>query len=101
MIIDSSAVLAVLLAEADAEFFASAIAESDVRRMSAVSALEVSIVIASRKREEGIAVLDQFVERSRIRIVPLDADQVRLAREAWVRYGKGTAPRCPESGGLL
>ena len=81
MIIDSSAVLAVLLGEEDSAIYAAAIEDAADPQMSAVSALEVALVIGARKREPG-----------RIRIVAFDSEQLSLARDAWWRYGKGRHP---------
>lgn len=92
MIIDASAVLAVLLGEKDAPFYAEAIEDTPDTQMSSVSALEVALVIRARKREPGLARLDRFMEKSRIRVVPFDTEQLRLAREAWWNYGKGRHP---------
>ena len=89
MVIDASAVLAVLLGEEDAGFFANAIEGAANPRMSAVSALEVALVIGARKRERGLEALDRFLDRSGIRIVGFDSEQWQLAREAWWNYGKG------------
>jgi uncharacterized protein with PIN domain len=57
MVVDSSAVLAVLLGEDNAPFYANAIEEAADPQMSTVSALEVSLVIGARKREAGLAAL--------------------------------------------
>ena len=75
-----------------APFYATAIEETADPRMSAVSALEVALVIGTRKREAGLAALDRFMESSRIRIVAFDAEQLRLASDAWRNYGKGRHP---------
>jgi ribonuclease VapC len=92
MVIDSSAVLAILLGEGDSAFYAATIEEAEDLEMSAVSALEVTLVIGARKRERGLAALDRFMDTSRIRIVAFDNEQLRLARDAWDRYGKGRHP---------
>ena len=92
MVIDSSAVLAILLGEGDSAFYATTIEEAEDLEMSAVSALEVTLVIGARKRERGLAALDRFMDTSRIRIVAFDNEQLRLARDAWDRYGKGRHP---------
>jgi ribonuclease VapC len=89
MIIDSSAVIAVLLSEADADFYTDFIKDTAELRMSAVSLLESAVVIGARKKEEGLSDLDDFIESSDVQIVPFDAEQLRLAREAWWTYGKG------------
>jgi ribonuclease VapC len=89
VIIDSSAILAILLGEEGAAVFATAIEDAADPRMSAVSALEVSLVIGARKSSAGLAVWDRFLQVSRIRIIAFDAEQFHLARAAWWRYGKG------------
>jgi ribonuclease VapC len=89
MVIDSSAVLAVLLNEEDAAFYADAIEHAADPRMSTVSVLEVALVIGARKREQGLATLERFLERSGIQVVAFDLQQLAVAREAWWNYGKG------------
>jgi len=89
MVIDASAVLAVLLDEGDAAIYANTIEDAADPKMSAVSGLEVTLVIGARKRERGLAALDRFMEKSRIQVIPFDGEQLRLAREAWWNYGKG------------
>jgi ribonuclease VapC len=88
MVIDSSAALAILLGEADDELFASAIDVDPTRIMSAVSVFETSIVIEARKGPAGGRELDLFLHRGRIDIVPFNAHQLELARDAYRRYGK-------------
>src|SRR6266536_2866217 len=92
MVVDSSAVLAILLGEDDAPFYANAIEEAADPLTSTVSALELSLVIGARKREPGLAALDRFLEASRIRVVAFDVEQLRLAREACWNFGKGRHP---------
>ena len=89
MVIDASAVLAVVLGEEDAAFYADAIEHAADPRMSTVSALEVALVIGARKREKGLAALSSVSEKSAIQVVPFDLQQLRLAKEAWWTYGKG------------
>lgn len=89
MVIDTSAILAVLLGESDAEEFAKAIANDPRRLISAFSALETAIVIEAKKGEAGGRELDLFLHRSHIEIVAMDAAQAELACIAWRTYGKG------------
>lgn len=89
MVIDTSAVVAILLGEPQARRLAEAIEQGAPRRMSAASLLEASIVIEARKGEEGARDLDLLVYRSGIEIVPFDDEQAEVARLAWRRYGKG------------
>jgi ribonuclease VapC len=89
MVIDSSAVLAILFAETDDDAFAEAIDADPTRMMSAVSVLEASIVVEARKGPAGGRELDLLLHRGRIDVVPFNAHQLELARDAYRRYGKG------------
>jgi ribonuclease VapC len=89
MVIDASAVLAVLLGEEDAGFYADTIENAADPQMSTVSALEVALVIGARKREQGLAAMGRFLEKGSIQVVAFDHQQLSLAKEAWWKYGKG------------
>lgn len=92
MVIDTSALLAVLLGEAEPETFARAIANDVSRLVSSVSALEASIVIDARKGPDGRRELDLLLERIGVVLVPFDQAQVQIARDAWRKFGKGNHP---------
>ena len=92
MIVDTSAVLAVLFGEPDAERYERAIAGASRCRMSVASFLEAAIVLESRGGAAGGHELDLFVERALIELVPVTADQAQAARRAWRRFGKGNHP---------
>ncbi len=92
MVIDTSALLAVLLREPDAPRIAKAIEAGSPRLLSAASLLEASIVIESRKGEAGGRELDLLVYRGGIEVVAVDQDQAETARAAWRRFGKGRHP---------
>jgi ribonuclease VapC len=89
MVIDSSAALAILLGEPEDDLFAAAIEADPMRIMSAVSVLETSIVVEARKGPAAGRELDLLFHRGRIDIVPFNAHQLELARDAYRRYGKG------------
>ena len=89
MVIDSSAIVAILLNEADAADIAQAIESNSQRLLSAANLLEASIVIESRKGEAGGRELDLLIYRAAIEIVAVDQEQAELARIAWRRFGKG------------
>ena len=89
MVIDSSAMMSILLQESDAQIFADAIEGAPTRVMSASTLYEAGILIQSRRGDGGAADLDRLVESARIEIVPFDLEQARLARAAYRRYGKG------------
>ena len=92
MVIDTSALLAVLLREPDADRVAQAIEAGSPRLLSAANLLEASIVIESRKGEAGGRELDLLVYRGGIEVVGVDQDQAETARAAWRRFGKGRHP---------
>jgi ribonuclease VapC len=92
MVIDTSAIVAILLGEPEAAEFAAAIDHDPSRLLSAASLLEASIVIETRKGDEGARDLDLLIYRAGIQIVAVDAEQAEVARLAWRRYGKGRHP---------
>ena len=92
MVIDSSAIIAMLMNEANAAAIARAIEAGSPRLLSAASLLEASIVIESRKGEAGGLDLDLLLYRAAIEVVAVDKDQAELARSAWRRFGKGRHP---------
>src|SRR5271169_1440500 len=89
MIIDTSAVLAILLDERDAAIFAGAIENADDRRMSVANYLEAAIVIDNRGDAVAQREFDRFFRRSGIIIEPVTLDEARIAREAYRDFGKG------------
>jgi ribonuclease VapC len=89
MVVDTSALLAILLGEPEAENVAAAIERNTPRLLSAASLLEASIVIEARKGEAGGRELDLLLYRSEIEVVAVDRDQAEAARTAWRRFGKG------------
>ncbi len=89
MVIDTSAIIAILLGEPEAEAVAGAITEDPKRLISAFSALESGIVIEAKKGEAGGRELDLLIHRSQIEIVALDSEQAEIARGAWRQFGKG------------
>ena len=92
MIIDSSAILAILFEEPDAERFEAAIANAWPRRMSAVALLEATMVVKGRGGAAAGNDLDAFLERARVEFVPVTPEHVNVARQAWRRFGKGNHP---------
>ena len=92
MIVDTSVLVAILLDEPDAEKLSAAIAANTPRIISAVSVLEASIVIESKKGEAGLALLDELLNLAQFEIVAFDDAQQQLARVAYRRYGKGRHP---------
>ena len=92
MVIDTSALLAILQDEPERGSLNAAIEAADSRRMSVATWVETSIVIETRYGAEGLAGLDLFVDRAAIELVPVDVNQARAARRAYSRFGKGRDP---------
>ena len=99
MVIDTSALIAILLNETETEAVAKAIAADPKRLISAFNLLEAAIVIEAKKGEAGGIELDLLLHRARMEIVAISAEQVELARTAWRLYGKGNHPAGLNIGG--
>lgn len=89
MVLDTSALMAILLGEPEAKALSEAIAADAKRLLSAFSALETAIVIEAKRGEAGSRELDLLIHKAKIEVVPLNAEQSELARKAWRLYGKG------------
>ena len=92
MVIDTSALIAILFGEPEALSFTRAVADDPRKLISAFNALETGIVVEARKGEAGGRELDLLLHRAQIEIVAMNADQAELARTAWRQYGKGNHP---------
>jgi ribonuclease VapC len=92
MILDTSALLAILLREEEAETFAGAIENAGTVRLSVVSYLEAAIFVDRHGDEVRRAMLDTFLGEFSIHLEPVSVEQARLAREAFRLFGKGRHP---------
>lgn len=90
MIVDSSAIMAILNDEPESRPFAMALASATNARMSAGTLVELSIVVDGRRDPVRTARLDPFLARSRIEIVDVTAEHAKLARDAHRDYGRGS-----------
>lgn len=92
MIVDSSALVAILYLEDQAESFVRAIREAETCRISAAAFVETSIVVEKGSGDSGIRQLDAFLREAGIVIEPVTAEQAYAARQAYSDYGKGRHP---------
>jgi ribonuclease VapC len=92
MIVDTSAILAILFGEADAEIFALALAEADSCRMSAANFVEAAVVVDTQTKDKGSRQFDAFFRRAGIVIEPVSEEQTHVARQAYYDFGKGRLP---------
>jgi ribonuclease VapC len=89
MVIDTSAVVAILFGEPEAEIFAEAIERAAVRIMSAASVLEAAIVVESELGDPGARELDLLLYQAGITVVPFSPEHLAAARHAYRAFGKG------------
>ena len=92
MVVDTSALLAILLNEPERRRFNELIEADAVRLVSAATVLEASIVLESRAGEPAGRELDLFLHRAKMEVRAVDGDQVEIARAAFRRFGKGRHP---------
>jgi ribonuclease VapC len=90
VIIDTSALIAILRAEDDAAAMAYAIEEAAVRRISAANYLETAVVIDSSRDPIASRRFDELVEVAVLSVEPVTREQARIAREAYRDFGKGS-----------
>lgn len=89
MVIDSSALIAIVLAEPEAPRLIDAIAADPVRVIGAPTLVETAAVLLARIGMQGDLVLDSLLQRLNITVAPMSPDAAALARSAYARFGKG------------
>ena len=92
MVLDTSALVAVLEREPGYESYLRAITRDRLRLLSAVSYLEALVVMAAKKPETGRNAVDGFVQRFAIEVVPFNKQQAMAAALGYERFGKGRHP---------
>lgn len=90
MIIDTSALIAILRAEEDAGDMAVAIEKAQVRRISAANFLETAVVIDASRDPIASRRFDELVEAAELRVEAVTFEQARIARDAYRDFGKGS-----------
>jgi ribonuclease VapC len=92
MVLDTSAILAILQDEPERRKFNEAIEAAETRSLSTASFVECSMILESRYGADGIRDLDLFIAKAQVSLVPVDEEQADLARRAFRQYGKGRHP---------
>jgi ribonuclease VapC len=92
MVLDTSALLAMLLAEPERDAFITLLSNAEDPLVSAATLVEASIVMHAKTGAAGVRDLDQLLITAGVRCIAVDDEQARLARDAFVRYGKGQSP---------
>jgi len=92
MIVDTSALVAILFDESDAQAYARAIAGAETSRLSAASFVETAIVVEAQAKNGGRGQFDALIRRAGIIIEPVTEEQAHIARQAYTDFGKGRHP---------
>ena len=92
MVIDSSALIAILEAEEEAEQFVELIEQDPIRLISAVSVVETTIVIKNRRGQRGVEALNLLLQKADVTIESVTAEHASAACQAYHEYGKGRHP---------
>lgn len=92
MVIDTSALVAIFLGEAERERFLEAILDAGTALLSAVTLVETANVLESRRGRAAVLELDIFLHEAKMQIVSVDANQAAEARSGFRKYGKGRHP---------
>jgi len=93
MIIDASALIAILRDEPEARSCAEAIASTSSRRVSAVNYVEAAVVIDGSRNPVASRRFDDLFREAQLVVEPVTEAQARIAREAYRDFGKGTGHR--------
>ena len=89
MVVDTSALVAILKVEPDASTLLSRLGNSGANRIATTTLLEAQMVVISQLNEAGLAELELLMNRAQIQVVPFNADHMRWALHGWRHYGKG------------
>jgi ribonuclease VapC len=92
MVLDTSALLAILFDEPERRSFTEAIEAAARRLLSAANFVEASLVLESRHGAEGVRALDRLLATAGVEIMAVDTAQAHAAREAFRAFGKGRHP---------
>lgn len=92
MILDTSAMVAILYREPEAAAFARIIHDAEVCRISVASYVELSMVVERQLGPDGMRQAEAFLRRAGVAIEPVTVEQGDLARQAFLDFGKGRHP---------
>ncbi|MER8778718.1 type II toxin-antitoxin system VapC family toxin [Mesorhizobium sp. M0977] len=92
MVIDTSAVVAILRSEPEAARLERALVSDPIRLVPATCVLEARMVLVSRRGEHALAEIDLWLRKIEADIIPVDSELVDLATQGWLTYGKGHHP---------
>jgi len=89
MVVDTSALVAILKVEPDASTLLCHLGSSGANRIATATLLEAQMVVISQLGEAGLAELELLMSRAQIQVMPFNADHMHWALHGWRHYGKG------------
>ena len=92
MILDTSAVVAVLLREPESEFLRAKLASAPSVAIGTSSLLEAAIVLSARLQRDSQGILARFIQETEAVVIPFSEAHYSAAHQAWLTYGKGRHP---------
>ena len=92
MVVDSSALLAVLFGEEDSASYIEALAAGERKYISSLNLFEAAVVVEARKGENGAKAFTALTANAELEVLPFDASQAEIALAAWRRFGRGRHP---------
>jgi len=101
MIVDSSALIALIFREAEAEGIVASLSEAESVAIGAPTLAETAIVLGAKLGEASRAILSRLVEDLDLVVLPFTAAHGREAREAFLRFGRGRHPAALNYGDCL
>lgn len=101
MILDSSALVAIVLREPGHDALLTRVASAPQVAIGAATLLEAGIVLSARLETDARGLLARLVQEADIAVLPVTAAHVGIAMEAWLRFGKGRHPAALNFGDCL
>jgi ribonuclease VapC len=101
VILDTSAVLAIIFREPEEEDFIRKIGAAPTIGIGAPTLVETTIVVAARLGEQGQGLISRMIVRAGIVVISFDAPHSQMAMDAWLRFGKGRHPAALNFGDCL
>jgi len=92
MVIDTSAIIAILRNEPEASRLERALVADPIRLVPATCVVEARMVLVSRRGEHALAEIDLWLATIEATVIAVDVDLVDLATQGWLMYGKGRHP---------
>ncbi|MEM1044055.1 MAG: type II toxin-antitoxin system VapC family toxin [Bacteroidota bacterium] len=87
IVVDPSALIAILLKEEDARRYTSALEDASMSLIASASYVELCAVMSKRRPSKSLAAVDEILAEMNVVIEPFTPEQARMARDAYVRYG--------------